>query len=407
MNQTALKKRYGLTAKQLSEALQLHIKELNSDGDHAVSANGHWNLDEIGVSRLDKLLHYVPDLPVQASDTSKNALKAENEELKAQVAELKDCILKAEKNFKEVTDAHAVEKQEYEKQLEELTKQVCDTQEGQKFLNGGLIRKYQNEADKAKTALKYEKEKSKDKIASLTKMVEELQSREEDYNKKLNNFVALRNDCLKLQTEMAISGEEQQKLLKELREKNDYISKLEDIVNVAKETNIDNTAVNTLLIKDVNLAIREFLSSITALQSSVCEHAISDDSGESLSKEIEAVSERQRRLSGQDSSEDKASEDSEAAQAEEINNPVETETETMNEADSDVWESPNASPVANSIEPAETVKGANKLKTDNAPRDTAIDLLRQNQERLREEVREENALKEKGFFARVASWFIA
>ncbi len=403
MNQTVLKKRYGLNSKQLIEVLQSNLSELNQDGEHVVIEGTHCNLDEVAVERLDALLHYVPDLPAQSADTSKNALKAENEELKAQVEELKECLIKADATLKETIKNHRQEKKEYEKQLEELTQQVCFAQEGQKNLSDNLIRKFKNEADKAKTALEYEKEKAKDKEAALTKMVDELQSREKDYNEKLKKHLELRNECLKLQTEMTISGEEQQKLLRNLQEKNEYISNLEDLLNNTKATNKDYAMTNSLLIKDVNLAMKDFINVISNLQSSVEDHAISSESKKALVSEIEMVSNRQRRMMG---GEEEVPQEEPAEQAvENVKGEEESQewVHTEDTANIDTQEEAVIIP----LEDKSKVKGEAKLSAENESLDNAIAVLRQSQEKQREEAKAENERKEKGIFARVASWFIA
>ncbi len=404
MNQTTLRKRYGLTMKQLADVIQSNLAELNKDGEHAMLDGGnHWEIDETGVARLDEFLHYVPNLPIQSTDTSKAALKAENEELKAKVEELEACLLKADKTFRETTQKHKKEKKEYEKQLEELTRQVCDTQEGQKNLNENLIRKYKNAAEKADLTLKYEKEKANDKIASLTKLVEELQSREKDYNEKLRKFLELRNEYLKLQTEMTVSGEEQQKLLKDLREKNDYISKLEDVINTAKQTNNDNAMVNSLLVKDVNFAMKEIISVISTLQTSVEDHAIEEDVKNNLTNEIDAVSNRQRKLLAHDELLHEETEEVEESQVEE-NVEQEAPMDDVSREEEPQNESNDDSPCEVKTK---ATKGPEKLKEENAPLEAAINVLRQNQEKEIEEVQAENERKKKGILSRVASWFLA
>ena len=413
MNQTALKKRYGLTMKQLSEAIQANLAEFNQDGEHAVmDGSNHWELDEIGVARLDEYLHYVPDLPAPANDTSKAALKAENEQLKAKIEEMTECILKAEKKFKETTQKHNREKKEYEKQLEELTRQVCDTQEGQKNLQDNLIRKYKNAAEKANLTLKYEQEKANDKIASQDKLIKELQSREEDYNDKLRKFLDLRNEYLKLQTEMTISDEEQQKLLKDLREKNDYISKLEDVIHSAKQTNNDNAMVNSLLVKDVNFAMKGIISIISTLQNSVEDHGIDSDVKINLTNEIDAVSNRQRKLLSQGNEE--LAQESEAVEEEApAEDDVAPETAEATEAAQDdstkeKAEAPvNEAPAPELVAVAPKAKGPEKLKEENEPLDAAINVLRQSQEKEIEKIQVENERKSKGILSKVASWFLA
>ena len=420
MNQATLKKRYGLSTKQLGEIIHSNLAELNNDGQHATLDGSHWSLDDDGVAKLDKILHYVPDLPVQASEPSKNALKIENDELKSKIKELQDCLLKAEATLKQTHQNFKREKQEYEQQLEELTRQVCDTQEGQKNLNENLIRKYKNEADKARYALEYEREKANDKIESLSNMVKELQNRAEENTEKLRKYLDLRNENLRLQTEIAVSGEEQQKLLKDLHAKTDKISKLEDVINTANQANNDNAMVNTLLIKDVNLALQEFLSTISTLQSSIEGHSISEESMDTLTSEIEAVSDRQRKLLGHKRGDDDTSsgvpeteasseestdetiseiaEEGPEAQAPEFNE-KETAAEVADDSESPVEED-------SEVKPAKVEKGK-KSAEENKKLDKAIRVLRESQENRMREAKEENERKNKGFFARVASWFVA
>ena len=234
-------------------------------------------------------------------------------------------------------------------------------------------------------------------------MVDELQSREKDYNEKLKKYLELRNECLKLQTEMTVSGEEQQKLLRNLQEKNEYISNLEDLLNNTKATNKDYAMTNSLLIKDVNLAMKDFINVISNLQSSVEDHAISSESKKALVSEIETVSNRQRRMMG---GEEEVPQEEPAEQAvENVKGEEESQewVQTEDTANIDTQEEAVIVP----LEDKSKVKGEAKLSAENESLDNAIAVLRQSQEKQREEVQAENERKEKGIFARVASWFIA
>lgn len=400
MTQVTLKKRYGLNNKQLTEALQNSLPELNKDGEHAVVEENHWTLDDIAVERLDEIMHYMPALPAHTTDNSNNALKAENDDLKAKVETLQDCLLKAEATLKQTIET-------YENQLEELTRQVYATQEGQKNISDSLIRKYKSEADKANMALEYEKQKAKDKIATQTRLIDELQSREQDYNEKLGKFLELRNEYLKLQTEMTVSDEEQQKLLRNLREKNDYISKLEDVINTAKATNNDNAMANSLLVKDVNSALSDFISIISSLQESVTSHAISSDSKKTLVSEIESVSNRQRKMMGYNDA--PAETEAEAVIEENADaNSVNTADEASQEMPQETAQAPKQPETTPEVsEEKSCEKGPERFVKDNVPRDAAIDTLRKSQEKLRNEILADNELRKKGLLARVASWFLA
>ena len=408
MNQTALKKRYGLTTKQFTDVLQNNLPELNKDGEHAVLDGNHWILDEVGVSRLDEMLHYVPDLPIQSTDTSKNALKAENEELKSKVEELQEYLIKAEATLDETLKKHKSEKKDYENQLEELTKQIYATQEGQKNLSDNLIRKYKNDAEKANASLEYERAKSKDKIESQAKMIEELQSREKDYIEKLKKYLELRNEHLRLQNEITVSSEEQQKLLRQLGEKNEYVSQIEDVLNNAKATNKDYSMVNTLLIKDINTAMTEILNVITNLQNSVDNHAISSEAKKALVNEIEKVSNRQRRMMGyeEETPQEAPAEEAEDTTATEAKENTE-EAQKGAQAEKIPEENVLDGAVVIPLDEKRKAKGEAKLLADNESLDTAIAVLRESQDKQWEEVKTENENKKKGLLARVASWFIA
>ena len=408
MNQTALKKRYGLTTKQFTDVLQNNLPELNKDGEHAVLDGNHWILDEVGVSRLDEMLHYVPDLPIQSTDTSKNALKAENEELKSKVEELQEYLIKAEATLDETLKKHKSEKKDYENQLEELTKQIYATQEGQKNLSDNLIRKYKNDAEKANASLEYERAKSKDKIESQAKMIEELQSREKDYIEKLKKYLELRNEHLRLQNEITVSSEEQQKLLRQLGEKNEYVSQIEDVLNNAKATNKDYSMANTLLIKDINTAMTEILNVITNLQNSVDNHAISSEAKKALVNEIEKVSNRQRRMMGyeEETPQETPAEEAEDTTATEAKENTE-EAQEGAQAEKIPEENVLDGAVVIPLDEKRKAKGEAKLLADNESLDTAIAVLRESQDKQWEEVKTENENKKKGLLARVASWFIA
>ena len=408
MNQTALKKRYGLTTKQFTDVLQNNLPELNKDGEHAVLDGNHWILDEVGVSRLDEMLHYVPDLPIQSTDTSKNALKAENEELKSKVEELQEYLIKAEATLDETLKKHKSEKKDYENQLEELTKQIYATQEGQKNLSDNLIRKYKNDAEKANASLEYERAKSKDKIESQAKMIEELQSREKDYIEKLKKYLELRNEHLRLQNEITVSSEEQQKLLRQLGEKNEYVSQIEDVLNNAKATNKDYSMANTLLIKDINTAMTEILNVITNLQNSVDNHAISSEAKKALVNEIEKVSNRQRRMMGyeEETPQETPAEEAEDTTATEAKENTE-EAQKGAQAEKIPEENVLDGAVVIPLDEKRKAKGEAKLLADNESLDTAIAVLRESQDKQWEEVKTENENKKKGLLARVASWFIA
>ncbi|MBO6293233.1 MAG: hypothetical protein J6N51_13420 [Selenomonas sp.] len=408
MNQTALKKRYGLTTKQFTDVLQNNLPELNKDGEHAVLDGNHWILDEVGVSRLDEMLHYVPDLPIQSTDTSKNALKAENEELKSKVEELQEYLIKAEATLDETLKKHKSEKKDYENQLEELTKQIYATQEGQKNLSDNLIRKYKNDAEKANASLEYERAKSKDKIESQAKMIEELQSREKDYIEKLKKYLELRNEHLRLQNEITVSSEEQQKLLRQLGEKNEYVSQIEDVLNNAKATNKDYSMANTLLIKDINTAMTEILNVITNLQNSVDNHAISSEAKKALVNEIEKVSNRQRRMMGyeEETPQETPAEEAEDTTATEAKENTE-EAQEGAQAEKIPEENVLDGAVVIPLNEKRKAKGEAKLLADNESLDTAIAVLRESQDKQWEEVKTENENKKKGLLARVASWFIA
>lgn len=408
MNQTALKKRYGLTTKQFTDVLQNNLPELNKDGEHAVLDGNHWILDEVGVSRLDEMLHYVPDLPIQSTDTSKNALKAENEELKSKVEELQEYLIKAEATLDETLKKHKSEKKDYENQLEELTKQIYATQEGQKNLSDNLIRKYKNDAEKANASLEYERAKSKDKIESQAKMIEELQSREKDYIEKLKKYLELRNEHLRLQNEITVSSEEQQKLLRQLGEKNEYVSQIEDVLNNAKATNKDYSMANTLLIKDINTAMTEILNVITNLQNSVDNHAISSEAKKALVNEIEKVSNRQRRMMGY---EEETPQETPAEEAEDTTATEAKENTEEAQEGAQVEKIPEENVLDGAVviplDEKRKAKGEAKLLADNESLDTAIAVLRESQDKQWEEVKTENENKKKGLLARVASWFIA
>ena len=412
MNQTALKKRYGISnSKQLVEYIQCNLEVLNQDGEHAVIENGHWVLDDVGVARMDDLLHFADGEPVP--DNSKQALKTENEELKSKIEELKACLLKAEDTLKTTNEAHKKEKRDFERQLDELTRQIFDNSEGQKNLNENLIRKYQTEAAKSKKTLEYERQSSKEKIENLSKMVKELQDREKSYNERIGKNNDLRNTIVRLQTELTISGEEQQKLLRDLHEKEAYIYKLEDVINKAKETNNDSAIENSLLTQDIHATAKALLAIVSNLQNSLDEHSTSEDKPKTLAAEINAVSERQRKLAGETLPEEEAADTAEVA--EDVQNEAVAMAEETTEQEYDS-ESPNeaipveaqaAETLSDAMETKNDTKGVNRLKEENPPRDTSLDFLRESQEKMMEEIRAEKEAEKKGFFSKVASFFFA
>lgn len=383
MNQIELTKRYGITIEELKDALHAHLEAINQDGEHAAFKDGHLAIDNTGLSRLDELLHFQP---------KKTPLELENEELKSRLGKMEEYLANARKAY----DEHMKEKQEYERQLEELTRQASDAQEGQKNLSDNLIQKYKSSAEKARMALEYEKERSKDKIETLTRTVEEFKAREKDFEEKMKKHIELRTEYLKLQTEMTISGEEQQRLLKDLREKTEYISDLEDVINSAKETNSSNAMENAMLVKDAGIAIKKIASALSSLQESLGEHVISKNAKEALQSEIEMASDRQRKLMGIPAKQQKQEQEN-GASTEEAKEAQPASQETGAEEDAE-----KAAPKTATVIPFHKEPQAEK-----EPRETAIDTLRQTQQKLREEVQAENELKKKGFFSRVASWFMA
>lgn len=98
--------RYGLTAQAVRQYLNNHMDDINADGIHAKKVKGDWQLDVIGLQKLDAMRGYNSNLALQAELRQ----EAEKHKLLEEISTLKTAMLTI--------------KEQYQQNKEELYKQL-------------------------------------------------------------------------------------------------------------------------------------------------------------------------------------------------------------------------------------------------------------------------------------------
>lgn len=103
---TDLMNRYNISRQAIQQYLTSHMEEINSNGIHAQKIKGDWQLDAIGLKKLDAMRGYNSNLALQAE------LRQENEKYKLleEISTLKTAMLTI--------------KEKYQQNKEELYKQL-------------------------------------------------------------------------------------------------------------------------------------------------------------------------------------------------------------------------------------------------------------------------------------------
>lgn len=166
---TDLMNRYNISRQAIQQYLTSHMEEINSDGIHAKKVKGDWQLDAIGLQKLDTMRGYNSNLALQAE------LRQENEKYKLleEISTLKTAMLtikeKYQQNKEELYKQLLLEKDRAHKaellQLEskshlERQKEVAEAEKA------ALLAKLEDEKDQ-REALNKEKTETAQKIAKM------------------------------------------------------------------------------------------------------------------------------------------------------------------------------------------------------------------------------------------------
>jgi chromosome segregation ATPase len=166
---TDLMNRYNISRQAIQQYLTSHMEEINSDGIHAKKVKGDWQLDAIGLQKLDTMRGYNSNLALQAE------LRQENEKYKLleEISTLKTAMLtikeKYQQNKEELYKRLLLEKDRAHKaellQLEskshlERQKEVAEAEKA------ALLAKLEDEKDQ-REALNKEKTETAQKIAKM------------------------------------------------------------------------------------------------------------------------------------------------------------------------------------------------------------------------------------------------
>lgn len=263
MNIIEIRSRYQFKSnKEVADFLKEHMEQINVSGAHVVFNHGKWSLDEEGVSIIDAILHFEEqpgdDSTDEASANTASPISPEAIELKNQVDALKV-------KLQEVTR----QAEHYEQEYTVVSEQVVSLQSVHKGINTSLIRKTRQEAESLRNQLDHLKSQYDETIQFKDTRIKELESRMSDMQENLSQMNTLREKQAQTSVELLASQKEQEKLLKDLHEKEMEILALNDKVSMFSSQSSNNVLQNKLLRKDVWESIENLSEIITQLKSSV------------------------------------------------------------------------------------------------------------------------------------------
>ena len=157
----------------------------------------------------------------------------------------------------------------YEREYTAVSEQVVSLQSVHKGINTSLIRKTRQEAESLRNQLEHLKSQYDETIQFKDTRIKELESRMSDMQENLSQMNSLREKQAQTSVELLASQKEQEKLLKDLHEKEMEILALNDKVSLFSSQSSSTVLQNKLLRKDVFESIESLSEIITQLKSSI------------------------------------------------------------------------------------------------------------------------------------------
>lgn len=263
MNINEIRSRYQFKSnKEVTDFIKEHMEQINVSGAHVVCNHGKWSLDEEGVSVVDAILHFDEQTEEEEMDEAASQVPGpvspETIALKKQIDALKE-------KLQEVTK----QAEHYEQEYAAVSEQVVSLQGVHAGLNTSLIRKTRNEAESLRNQLEHLKNQYDETIQFKDTRIKELESRMSDMQENLSQMNTLREKQAQTSVELLASQKEQEKLLKDLHEKEMEILALNDKVSMVSNHSSSTVLQNKLLRKDVAESIDGLSEIITQLKSSI------------------------------------------------------------------------------------------------------------------------------------------
>lgn len=263
MNINEIRSRYQFkSTKEVIDFLKEHMEQINVSGAHVACNHGKWSLDKEGTSIVDAILHYEEPFEKDATDEASaqpaNSISPEAIVLKKQIDALNE-------KLQEVTK----QAEYYEREYTAVSEQVVSLQSVHKGINTSLIRKTRQEAESLRNQLEHLKSQYDETIQFKDTRIKELESRMSDMQENLSQMNSLREKQAQTSVELLASQKEQEKLLKDLHEKEMEILALNDKVSLFSSQSSSTVMQNKLLRKDVSESIEGLSEIITQLKSSI------------------------------------------------------------------------------------------------------------------------------------------
>ena len=167
MNIYKLKQRYQKPENEINETLSHNLDKL---GSYASFQFGTWEVDERGLSILDKLMGYVePQAQPQEAEHPSS-----NDSSQKMIQQLQQQLAEAQHTAKQ-----------YAEDLDALQEKFISVQNGSAAMNSSLIRKHQLRADAAEAQLAKLRDDFSEKSKLKDERIEELEGRIEEIQAKL------------------------------------------------------------------------------------------------------------------------------------------------------------------------------------------------------------------------------
>lgn len=259
MNISDIKKRYGLkNADEARRLLRDNLKAINSNGEHAVKSDSRvWTVDEEGIQILDEIVSR-RDESEDDKDAHILALTKEKAILQNQVDALKD----------KVSEVAGQARQEHEN-FEKLSEEFMEFQNKHGAINQTLIYKNRQNVEALQSSLSRLKSEYNENNKAKSSRIAELEERVAKLTDDLSRMNEIEAQSLETKTALYKSRSEQDKLLRDLQDREDKISELMDELGRTRDSIKDSHDNAHILSSDVQHQIGVLQTVVNQLQNTL------------------------------------------------------------------------------------------------------------------------------------------
>ena len=178
-------KAHNKKVKDIISLLKKHIDEVNADDEHAKYYDDEWQFDDFATDFFEKLLAEDKKFSFPEPEFLKKPIEndlSEVEELQKQISDLKNSLQLA----KDTADAK-------DEEFKKLQSRILSYEDGASFINGDLIRKYQNKSER----LEKELSQAKSDLIKIRELKDSHISKQETTIRELQNKISELNSIIK------------------------------------------------------------------------------------------------------------------------------------------------------------------------------------------------------------------